>query len=113
MTWQIKAVHSNLLLLTSGSPRCLNDTLWDHLGPIDRDIRKFSQHITEAITFDSFCHNHTYNQCSKTIALLILIGPYPKLGFITTLQTTKERRKVSITFYLAGIFEVTLPGFIL
>ncbi|PKY40925.1 hypothetical protein RhiirA4_454396 [Rhizophagus irregularis] len=32
--------------------------MWDCIGPIDRDIRKFCQTITDAITFDSFTSNN-------------------------------------------------------
>ncbi|CAG8776777.1 9617_t:CDS:1, partial [Rhizophagus irregularis] len=31
--------------------------LWDSIGIIDRDTRKFAKSITEARTFDSFTHN--------------------------------------------------------
>lgn len=32
--------------------------IWDCIGPIDRDIRKFCQTITDVITFDSFTSNN-------------------------------------------------------
>ncbi|CAB5380186.1 unnamed protein product [Rhizophagus irregularis] len=32
--------------------------MWDCIGPIDRDIRKFCQTITDAITFDLFTSNN-------------------------------------------------------
>lgn len=39
--------------------------LWDSIGPIDRDIRKFGSRITEAYTFDTFLHNTRLQEVFK------------------------------------------------
>ncbi|EXX67869.1 ribonuclease H-like domain-containing protein [Rhizophagus irregularis DAOM 181602=DAOM 197198] len=46
--------------------------LWDSIGSIDRDLRKFCHNIIDAITFDSFTTNSNYNHYLRIIHLLIL-----------------------------------------
>lgn len=56
-TWQITnqaRSQSPIEINPTKIPDSLMTPLWDSLGPIDRDVRKFSQHVTECFTFDIF-----------------------------------------------------------
>lgn len=57
MTWQITnqaRSQSPIEINPTKIPDSLMTPLWDSLGPIDHDVRKFSQHVTECFTFDIF-----------------------------------------------------------
>lgn len=47
---------------TTKIPNSLMTPLWDSLGSVDRDLRKFSQNITESFVLDNFLNNKLYNR---------------------------------------------------
>ncbi|EXX52792.1 hypothetical protein RirG_249950 [Rhizophagus irregularis DAOM 197198w] len=53
--------------------------MWDCIGPIDRDIRKFCQNITDAVTFDSFTSNNNLQLLFKNHSTQAISWSYTKL----------------------------------
>lgn len=83
--------------------------MWDSLGPIDRDIRKFAKNITDAKTFDSSRTILLWSLYLHTILFRPSIGPHTNMATTQRHWEHMQLRKIQktaftlITFYYAAI----------
>ncbi|PKC04161.1 hypothetical protein RhiirA5_422654 [Rhizophagus irregularis] len=96
-------------------PGTLMTPLWDSIDPIDRDVRKFTQSITDSYTFDQFLGNTSLTSMSEKFDVNAIHWPLTKdwLHLNNTDDICSERKSTYDAFKIKSLNHILPCGDVL